>query len=102
MMQKKHCCKNMNFFLNENSVNIYYNKYFRRYSIGIKNGTSAVQTMYYCLWCGAQLPKILDDEWFDMIEEQYGVYDAHVLTIDENLKIPPEFKTEEWWKKRGL
>ena len=53
----------------------------------------------YCPWCGAELPKVLSDEWFDILEEEYGIEDP---TNEEKDKVPEEFKTDEWWKKRGL
>ena len=98
----KHCCITMDDFIEENKVAIYYDKEFRRYSIGMKNGTGAVQTMIYCPWCGSKLPKSLFNKWFDVLESEYGLEDIHVLEIEENPKIPKEFKTDEWWKKRGL
>ena len=92
-----HCCKNMDFFLKEESVDIYYSDRFRSYGIGMKNGTSAEQAMVFCPWCGKKLPKDLGDEWFFILEEQYNLD----VSVDKS-KIPEEFKTDEWWKKRGL
>ncbi len=37
----------------------------------------------------------LRDNWFDALEE-LGFDDP------DNQKIPEEFKTDEWWKKRWL
>jgi hypothetical protein len=73
----KHCCVTMDDFLEENKVDIYYDKEFRRYSIGMKNGTGAVQTMHYCPWCGSKLPKSLFNQWFDILENEYGLEDIH-------------------------
>ena len=96
----KHCCKNMEWYLEENEVDIYYEAEFRCYYIGMKNGTSAVQTIHYCPWCGSKFPANFNDLWFEILEKEYGIecpYDE-----EEEHKVPAEFKTDEWWKKRGL
>ena len=59
----------------------------------------------YCPFCGAQLPKDRkainrdgSDPYGDALEEAVGK-DYCDISEDE---IPEEFKTDEWWKKRGL
>ena len=58
----------------------------------------------YCPFCGAKMPKLLyidengDDIYIKAIEEALGKEFCDI-TEDE---IPEEFKTDEWWKKRGL
>ena len=56
-------------------------------------------------YCGAKMPKILygvdengNDPYEDALEEALGKEFCDI-TEDE---IPEEFKTDEWWKKRGL
>lgn len=95
----KHCCKEMTFFLEENKVAVNYSIKDREYSINLKN-SHAIQLIKYCPWCGAKLPKELSDEWFRILEKEYGI--ECPLSKEENTKIPEEFKTDEWWKKRGL
>ena len=56
--------------------------------------------IYYCPFCGAKLPIRLDPD--DCILEEYGE-DYLRYNNDPKYKAPPEeFKTDEWWKKRGL
>ena len=55
--------------------------------------------MYFCPWCGSQVPKDLSGVWIDILVEEYGLKSPCNWDRD---KIPPEFKTDEWWKKRGL
>ena len=98
-MKTEHCCERMSFYLKEQKVDVYYSNRFREYSIGMKNGTSAVQTIHNCPWCGSKLPKSLSDEWFDILENEYKI---DLSTGSEKHKIPLEFQTDEWWKKRGL
>ena len=61
--------------------------------------------MFYCPFCGAKMPTNLsisdeygNDPYSDAIEKAVGK-DYCDITEDE---IPEEFKTDEWWKKRGL
>jgi len=54
----------------------------------------------FCPDCLMELPKSLLPEWKRITEEEFGVYD---LPFEARLeKIPEEFRTEEWWVKRGL
>nr|WP_253307484.1 hypothetical protein [Rickettsia endosymbiont of Ceutorhynchus assimilis] len=53
----------------------------------------------YCPWCGTKLPKELSDEWYDILEKEYNITDP---IGEERSKVPAEFWTGEWWKKRGL
>ena len=93
-MSHKHCCKEMDFFLNEGKVGISYCDQERLYSINLKS-SGGLQAIYYCPWCSSKLPKDLGDEWFDTLEE-LGFENPY------DQEIPKEFKTDEWWKKRGL
>jgi hypothetical protein len=53
----------------------------------------------FCPWCGTKLPVSLSDDWFDILEDEYDIEDPS----DEDRKcVPPEFQTDEWWRKRGL
>ena len=56
------------------------------------------QQMNYCFWCGAKLPEDLGDEWAKILKEDYNL-DNPFKDWD---RVPDEFKTDEWWKKRGL
>ena len=55
----------------------------------------------FCPFCGTKLPKDLTEEWFDILEKEYGLDDPYYYPEQKKL-IPEEFKTDEWWKKRGL
>jgi len=54
----------------------------------------------FCPACGTKLPSNLVDEWMEILKNEYGIDDPS----DKKQKkfIPKEFKTDEWWKKRGL
>jgi len=55
--------------------------------------------IFWCPWCGTKLPKELSDEWYEVLEKEYNITDP---IHDERNKVPEEFRTDEWWKKRGL
>ena len=89
--------------------NIEYNPVFREYIFFIKNtvrGPGSKEDLFrpsviiYCPYCGTKLPTNLcaGDEYYDALEEALGKEFCDI-TEDE---IPEEFKTDEWWKKRGL
>jgi len=87
----EHCCKELNFFLEEDKVSINYYPKYREYSINLKS-SNGYQVIIFCPWCGTKFPEPLDDEWFDILENQ--------MQIDTDIKenIPKEFLTDEWWK----
>lgn len=57
------------------------------------------ETFGYCPWCGTKLPKNLTRTWVQILEEEFGV--KNPLFAPQN-RIPGEFRTDQWWKKRGL
>ena len=74
----------------------------RSYSLRFYRGdefTGMEKELWYCPWCGKELPKDLDGIWGETLEREYGLTEEE---RDEGSKIPEEFKTDEWWKKRGL
>lgn len=85
--------------VNDSRVYLYYDPIKREYRLPLK-GLDAADVLYYCPWCGKELPRSLRDEYFEILEKEYGLdnYD-----IDDNPEqIPEEFKSDEWWKNRGL
>ena len=55
--------------------------------------------MYYCPWCGIKLPKELGQEWVDILAKELDIHD---LDAEIFAALPKEFRSEEWWQKRGL
>lgn len=95
------CCLEMNSMLdNEDDLyNIYYSPKVREYYLKSLKGPYA-RTIELCPWCGSKLAKSLRDEWFDILEDEYGL--DMPKTTEQMEKIPADFLTDEWWKKRGL
>ncbi len=64
-----------------------------------KTALEVVDRLNFCPWCGKKMPKDLWDRWYDEIEK-LGF--ELPLEPDDYDKIPKEYMTDEWWKKRGL
>ena len=52
----------------------------------------------YCPYCGAKLHDSLVLEYEDELEKAVGKEFCDIKAEE----IPDEFKSDEWWKKRGL
>ena len=97
----KHCCYDM-----ENTANydeegppfIAYEEYIREYFFVFTSKSPRYRKFSYCIYCGRKLPKNLKKEWKFLLEKEFGIKDI----VKEWRKIPEEFKTEEWWRKRDL
>ena len=94
-----YCCKDMDQFVNDKRDPIEYNFVFREYFISIKYSNNIIR-LSYCPWCGEKLPESLRDKFFDVLEEEYGL-ELSIGELDDE-RIPKEFQSDEWWKKRGL
>lgn len=70
---------------------IYYNPRHDDYSLPIRDGGLATLPIYYCPWCGAQIPESKRDRWFDELAA-LGFDDPY------DQEIPECFKTNAWWK----
>jgi hypothetical protein len=72
-------------------------------------GTFHQRHCAYCPFCGAKLPPnrcAIQKDYGDGMTSIYWEEIERVLGKEEcditEDEIPEEFKTEEWWKKRGL
>jgi hypothetical protein len=98
VMRLSYCCGALNYQEEDKYCPVKYSKKWREYSIQDFSSTSK-SLMRFCPNCGTRLPSSLRDVWFDILEQEYGLNDP----MDEDKKkIPKEFLTDEWWKKRGL
>jgi len=98
-----HCCLIMDYNIDksseENVSPCSYSSKFREYYLDVIKGFGS-EKINFCPYCGARLPEGLSDMWFDILEKEYGLDDPS--WPEQKKKIPAEFKTDEWWKKRGL
>lgn len=96
----EHCCKKMDYYATEKNSLVEYSPETRTYDFILQDDSfGTYQGMYYCPWCGKKLPKTLGEEWCKVIKENLGL---DYVFAEEWATLPEEFKTDEWWKKRGL
>ena len=93
-----HCCSDM-----DTESTIKYEKHLRKYSlIYYHSKHRKYNQIHYCGSCGKELPKSLEKEWRDILEKEFGIKNDIEVGSSQWQQIPKEFKTDEWWKKRGL
>lgn len=105
-MKYEHCCDGMKRLVEDQESPLIYKPVWRSYSLvsvplAYREGNEVCIgfDIAYCPRCATVLPKDLAEEWSDIVEEQFGITGS----LDERIKdLPQEFKTDEWWKKRGL
>jgi hypothetical protein len=86
-------------FLEDPKVPLRYFPIMREYALLLRYSTD-IQLVCNCPWCGKGLPTSLRDEYFDILEKEYNVYPA--LDFQNDPYVPVDFKSDVWWKKRGL
>jgi hypothetical protein len=94
-----YCCGAMEEEINDPRVFIEYAPKYREYSIGTID-QKIVRIIFMCPWCGKKLPKSLREEWFDILEKDFRLDDP--WDKEQEIFIPNEFKSDEWWIKRNL
>lgn len=55
----------------------------------------------YCLFCGKKLPESLLEKWLEIVKNEFGVEKQEPFQQMLPL-VPDEFRTDIWWKNRGL
>ena len=105
----KYCCNDLRYHL-EHKCEVhddvfdcldhlfYYSRTFDEYGIIIHDGGSSYISIQYCPFCGTKFRPSKRDQYFDILETELKISSED---ISEG-RIPEEFKTDEWWKKRGL
>ena len=68
---------------------------------GIFVGENSTRILSFCPWSGIKLPKRLMNKFYNVLEKEHGMEDEDIVK-DDYAHVPDEFKTDEWWKKRGL
>lgn len=99
-LKHNHCCMTMTECAHDPRIAVKYSPKYREYYIPLKKSNS-IQTLLFCPWCGKELPKDLRDEYDEILEKEYNINIDDVV-MEKKIRIPKEFKTDEWWKKRGL
>ena len=77
-----------------------YREYFIPYK---KKCGGAWQLISFCPWCGKSLPKPLDDEFIKELSKATGISEDDIdFETYLDPKVPEEFRSDAWWKKRNL
>ncbi len=92
----KSCCLQIKKAVEDKRIRLRYTARFRRFCLTFCY-KSCVIPFYYCLWCGKKLPSLLKEEFYAVLNNEYGM-DGY----DYESELPEEMKSDEWWKKRGL
>lgn len=87
----KHCCKQMDYLLDEGKISVVYIASYRKYSMQVNR--LKFEKIEYCPWCGSKFPNSLQNIYFESLK-QFGIYDP----VREMDKIPNEFKDDTWWR----
>ena len=97
-LKHNHCCNQMTEYIHDKRIPIMYDSRYREYAINMVG--SSLQGITFCPWCSKKLPQSLRDTYFDILEQEYQMFEG--VRDQERKNFPKEFKTDEWWKKRGL
>jgi len=100
-MNKIHCCERLFNNLHDKNLPFGYSNKVREFFLNYLDSEFTVQLIHYCPWCGMKFPQSLRNQYFEILEKEYGL-EPDIFDIDVDPRIPKEFKSDEWWKKRGL
>jgi hypothetical protein len=107
----QHCCPTMNEHLDpetrEDEYPLEYEPDIRKYSLVFREKGEDFgirQQLWFCPWCGKKLPEKLSYKMEEVLEKEYGITEKDWSSPewDDEKDLPEEFRTDEWWKKRGL
>lgn len=82
-----------------------YDPIMRSYALVVRpEYGGSVCLINYCPWCGKKFPKELLNEFIEALKEELNIKDSDVGLgeLKKRADIPQEFRSDEWWKKRGL
>ena len=110
--EPKHCCFSMDNALDKEEIRnwgelLEYNPITKSYHFLLYETNKYCGTRYqlkHCPWCGTKLPEDLSEKMEEVLEAEYGITakDWDSPKWNDDTDLPEEFKTDEWWKKRGL
>ena len=69
---------------------IIFDPRFNEYGLRVHDGGSSNITIFFCPWCGENLPHSLREEWFNELE---------ALGFDDpfSQEIPAQFRSDAWY-----
>jgi DNA-directed RNA polymerase subunit N (RpoN/RPB10) len=104
--ESEYCCREMMETMESRNFDLKYRpRDAQTYLISRESGEDGGPAWWfnYCPFCGKSL-KSKYDLFLSTIKEELGIdTESEDCGISEVCKsLPEEFKTDEWWKKRGL
>ena len=98
-----HCCDVMEYYSTGAKGVLKYSPATREYKFILYNtpGKLGYQEITYCHWCGSRLPQSLGKEWYEAVKQDLGLEDVEG-DAEEWAKLPEKYKTEQWWREKGL
>ena len=91
----RHCCDKMDQFIFKKVID--YEPIDRTY--GILYDKRRITILEYCPWCAKAIPKRLVKEFLRTLKKEHGI---EFPDFPDLKNVPEEFRSDEWWKKRGL
>lgn len=88
----EHRCPRMDDALSDERLPVTYWENLREHGILYIDGS--IQVIYFCPWCGTELPKSLRNEWFDRLRG--------MGFEPEDPRVPAAMLTDQWWKEENL
>ena len=77
-----------------------YDPKVRSYLFFLRNDPDGThQEFNFCPWCAQKLPEDLNEKWEEILKSEHFLEEP--CDVEES-KLPKDFQTDEWWKKRGL
>jgi hypothetical protein len=107
-MSTRFCCDGLEAIIKNPQCSLEYEPHIREYILTVpeylrvknNNATYPTFVISHCPRCGSKFPESLFDEWHDIMETEFGL--SGLIGPAEAHLIPEEYKTDEWWKRRGL
>jgi hypothetical protein len=93
------CCSHLNDEVKKQNSALIYSAPCRSYTFLMRRSNFQGLPVDYCIYCGTKIPEPLDDFWRNILKRQYKL---SCDDLEDDTKIPPEFLTDEWWKKRNI
>ncbi|MGA9530341.1 MAG: hypothetical protein WBQ73_00430 [Candidatus Babeliales bacterium] len=103
----KSCCLNLQKWIMDSKSPVHYRKDYRYYCVSAPQALMKKYDVWYCYQltfcpsCGERLPLDLTRKKFKILKKEYGLENP-IHDEEQKKRVPKEFLTDEWWKKRGL
>ena len=99
----EYCCTEMQEIINDSSYDMEYDPREDETFLHSREGGGICWKFSFCPFCGRDI-KGKSEIFRKTIKDELGIdtEDEDFLWSSLDERLPEEFKTDEWWKKRGL